>query len=150
MPLNGQFFTSSSGPISQKVNSCYKFCSSCRLELNIKQCSYIHKLNAYMIYSLGWQMLVAAPPTVIQGLRMVWPPFTVVPASSAPSWHRRQNIRLNKQETRGTLIGIIPAPCTESVGLVHFRISCRIFIVPLIPVGFLDGPNIVGNFPNLI
>jgi len=41
---------------------------------------------AYMIYSLGWQILVAAPPTVIHGLSMVWPPFTVVPASSAPSW----------------------------------------------------------------
>ncbi len=39
-----------------------------------------------MMNSLGWQTVVATPPTVIQGLSTVCPPFTLVPASSARSY----------------------------------------------------------------
>ena len=41
-----------------------------------------------MMNSLDWQTVVATPPMVIQGLTTVWPPFTLVPASSARSWSK--------------------------------------------------------------
>ena len=41
--------------------------------------------DTYIIYSFGWHVLVATPPTTIHGLRTVWPPLIVVPASSAAS-----------------------------------------------------------------
>lgn len=41
--------------------------------------------NAHMMNSLGWQTVVATPPSTIQGFTTVWPPVTEVPASSAAS-----------------------------------------------------------------
>lgn len=43
------------------------------------------KKNAHMMNSLGWQTVVATPPSTIQGFTTVWPPVTEVPASSAAS-----------------------------------------------------------------
>lgn len=43
-----------------------------------------------MMYSFGWQMLVATPPIVIHGLMIVCPPFTLVPVSSATSCKHNQ------------------------------------------------------------
>lgn len=40
---------------------------------------------AHMMNSLGWQTVVATPPSTIQGFTTVWPPVTDVPASSAAS-----------------------------------------------------------------
>jgi hypothetical protein len=38
-----------------------------------------------MMNSLGWQTVVATPPTVHQGFITVWPPVTEQPASNAQS-----------------------------------------------------------------
>jgi hypothetical protein len=43
------------------------------------------KKKTYIINSLGWQTVVATPPTVHQGFMTVWPPVTEQPASRAQS-----------------------------------------------------------------
>ena len=40
--------------------------------------------------SFGWHTVVATPPMVIQGFSTVCPPFTLVPASSAVSWDKKE------------------------------------------------------------
>ena len=48
------------------------------------ECEVVTRARVVVV-RVTWQMVVATPPMVHQGFITVWPPVTVVPASSAQS-----------------------------------------------------------------